>query len=340
MTGARAQSHIRSFMTGTKAMLRPQTFNTISSYRKWRSSLPPLSTVGFVPTMGALHDGHVSLIRHAACENTHVVVSIFLNPAQFAPTEDLAAYPRTLSNDLSMIEDINHELLNLRSATMTTSQAIGHVHTVFVPTVEEMYPLGIPLDTATQEGTFVTVTPLASRLEGVTRPHFFRGVATVCTKLFNITQPTRAYFGQKDVQQTIVLRRLITDLHLPIDLRICPTLREPDGLAMSSRNVYLGAKRRKVAPILYKALCAAEKVYKEGDTNRENILGAARKVIDAHAEEGVSINLDYLSVAEGQMLTELEHVIYPGAVLSCALIMQAVKEGDPIVRLIDNIILD
>ena len=285
--------------------------------------------------MGALHDGHLSLIKHATQECDKVVVSIFLNPAQFAPTEDLDAYPRTLDSDVAMLSSLNSEL----SSSSGSGEGKGKIEVVFAPTVREMYPLGIPLDTSQQVGTFVTVTPLSSRLEGVSRPHFFRGVATVCTKLFNVVQPTHVYFGQKDVQQTVVLRRIIDDLLLPMELRVCPTVREADGLAMSSRNVHLGGTRRKVAPVLYAALKAAEEVYESGQKDRERILGAARKIVDEHAEDGARIKLDYVSLAEGAMLTEVETVDKPGAILSGALWVLPTTAEEKTVRIIDNIIL-
>jgi len=333
------------------------------------------------------------LIREAAQQAEYIVVSIFLNPAQFAPHEDLDAYPKTLDHDLSMIYSVNEELKTqneesskvaevLSSSSAVSSQSpsaevsrsssasgnvvggagtgteispsetakattsaqsrLGLVHVIFCPTVKEMYPLGIPLDTSKQVGTFVTITPLSSKLEGVTRPHFFRGVATVVTKLFNIVQPTHAFFGQKDIQQTVVLKRLVADLHVPIDLHVCATLRESDGLAMSSRNVFLGGERRKVAPVLYKALQAAETVYKSGEVRRERILAAAEQVIDdcLHKQQEVKMKLDYLSLAEDSMLDEIDEVKGPGAVLSAALIMLPRNESEGSVRLLDNIVFE
>ncbi|KAF3905349.1 hypothetical protein AA313_de0207420 [Arthrobotrys entomopaga] len=314
-----------------------QTYTTIPSYRAWRSSLPPKSTVGVVPTMGALHAGHISLVRHAALENTHVVVTIFLNPAQFSPTEDLAAYPKTLPADLAKLHTLNSSL---------PLEAKGRVSAVFAPTVGEMYPLGIPLDRAEQVGTFVEVVPLSAKLEGGTRPHFFRGVATVCTKLFNITGPNRVYFGQKDIQQTVILRRLLADLCYDVELRVVPTEREADGLAMSSRNVFLeegdGRKRREVAIVLYQALKAAEKVYVEGEVRAGEILKVAREVIErGRVESGGMVELDYVSLNEGSLLEEVEVVKRgEGVILSAAMWVNPTKEGEGRVRLIDNLILN
>ncbi|KAK6526125.1 pantothenate synthase [Arthrobotrys megalospora] len=305
-----------------------QTYHAVSTYRAWRHSLPPGSTVGVVPTMGALHAGHISLARAAATENTHVVVTIFLNPAQFAPTEDLASYPKTLEKDLEKLEELNASLVD---------KVPGRVAAVFVPTVAEMYPAGIPLVRDQQVGTFVEVIPLSAKLEGGTRPHFFRGVATVCTKLFNITQPNTVYFGQKDVQQTVIIRRLLTDLHFDIKLRVIATEREEDGLAMSSRNVYLNGKRREVAITIYRALKAAEELYESGEKRAEVLLQRAREVVES---AGDAVKLDYVSLNEPQLLEEVE-VVEKGkeVILSAAMWVMPKGEGEGTVRLIDNLIL-
>ncbi|EPS39724.1 hypothetical protein H072_6483 [Dactylellina haptotyla CBS 200.50] len=310
-----------------------QTYDTVAAYRAWRYSLPSTSTVGVVPTMGALHAGHISLARAAASENTHVVVTIFLNPAQFAPTEDLAAYPKTMEKDLAALEELNASL---------PPDAPGRVIAVFAPTVAEMYPLGIPLQRCEQVGTFVEVIPLSAKLEGGTRPHFFRGVATVCTKLFNITQPKRVYFGQKDVQQTVILRRLLGDLHFDIQLRVIGTEREKDGLAMSSRNVYLSGERRQVAVVLSKALKAAESLYNNGESDAGKLLDAARRIVEKCGEEnGGMVKLDYVSLNEPELLEEVEKVERGrGVILSAAMWVNPTREGEGTVRLIDNLILE
>jgi len=320
-------------------------YTTIPALRSFRQPLVRTKTLGFVPTMGALHAGHLSLIRTAARENDVVAVSIFVNPAQFSPTEDLDVYPRTLRTDLALLERLNDELCS--------SQSRGRVEALLVPSVAELYPHGIPQQEELQRGAFVTVQPLASRLEGATRPHFFRGVATVCAKLFNIVQPERAYFGQKDVQQSIVLKRLVRDLCFPVEIRVCPTGREEDGLAMSSRNVYLGEKRRKAAPVLYRALRAAEEEFK-----RLKAAGEAVMVVDAgkvrrkglevlrgmgegEGEDVVKVEVEYFSLADTQELEELEEVdARKGAVLSAAVKMLPSQDGEIAVRLIDNIVLE
>lgn len=313
-----------------------QIYPTISSLRAWRRPLLQASkTLGFVPTMGALHDGHLSLIRAAAVANDAVAVSIFVNPAQFSPSEDLAVYPRTLETDLAQLHALNEAL--------SASGTRGRVEALFLPSVAEMYPSGIPLQQMEQRGAFVSVTPLGSKLEGASRPHFFRGVATVCTKLFNIVQPERAYFGQKDVQQSIILRRMAKDLHIPTEIVVCPTGREPDGLAMSSRNVYLGESRRKVAPILYCALLAAEKVWRDtapGQPVSANNMRTAGHGVLADVE-GLETQIEYFSVADMHELDELD-VIQPGqgAVVSAAMRMMPTTSGETVVRILDNVILE
>ncbi|KAF3279069.1 pantothenate synthase, variant 2 [Orbilia oligospora] len=305
-----------------------QTYHAVSTYRAWRYSLPPTSTVGVVPTMGALHAGHISLARAAASENTHVVVTIFLNPAQFSPTEDLASYPKTLEKDLEKLEELNASL---------PDDVPGRVSAVFVPTVAEMYPAGIPLVRDQQVGTFVEVIPLSAKLEGGTRPHFFRGVATVCTKLFNITNPNRVYFGQKDVQQTVIIRRLLLDLLFDIELRVIPTEREKDGLAMSSRNVYLKGRRREVAIVIYKALKAVEEMYNGGENRASVLLKKAREVVD---NAGSEVKLDYVSLNEPHLLEEVDVVEKgKGVILSAAMWVLPREEEEGTVRLIDNLVL-
>jgi len=302
-------------------------------------------TIGFIPTMGALHTGHLSLILHAAHHHPTIVVSIFINPAQFAPHEDLSSYPRTLEADLKQLHALNAQL-DLQDPTGTT---LGRITAVFHPDSSVLYPRGIPLDPAIQRGAFVTVEPLSKRLEGVTRAHFFRGVATICTKLFNIVQPDAAYFGQKDVQQTIVLKTLTRDLHFPIKIVVCPTARDPDdGLALSSRNIYLGAERRAYAGCLFKALDAGRKVYEQGlqkgGVEAKDILFAATMVLRKYVQDG-KVEIEYLSLAEDGELEEFgpEDKVGKergeGAVLSGAVRMLPREEGQGVVRLIDNLIL-
>jgi pantoate--beta-alanine ligase len=271
--------------------------------------------------MGALHDGHLSLVRRSLLENDLTVLSIFVNPAQFAPHEDLATYPRTLAHDL---ESLTAQSVSVQSLTRTPSA-------VFLPSVPEMYPSGINQQREMQKGTFVEVKGYGEQMEGRSRPGFFRGVATVVTKLFNIIQPTNAYFGQKDVQQALLLRRLCRDLLLshpsPERLNIVPTLRDPtDGLALSSRNHYLSTGERKVASILFKALETAEGAWVTGKSKEECIREAVDVIENTKLEaerEGVYVRLDYIEMNESMTFEVLgdeekqpsnEAVILSGAV--------------------------
>jgi len=272
--------------------------HTIAEARAVRRALP--GTWGFVPTMGYLHEGHLSLVRRARAENDRVAVSIFVNPTQFGPHEDYARYPRDPERDLRLLEPLGVDL-------------------VFVPSVEEMYPPGFQ--------TWVIVEEVSRPLEGASRPGHFRGVATVVAKLFHILQPDRAYFGQKDAQQTVVIRRMVQDLNIPVEIVICPTVREPDGLAMSSRNTYLNPEERRAATVLFRALQAAKARYEAGERDAERLREAMREVIRAEP----LARIDYVSVAHPETLRELEQVEGP------ALLSLAVYIGTT--RLIDNIML-
>lgn len=301
--------------------------------------------------MGALHEGHLTLARHAAAENTDVLVTIFVNPTQFGVNEDLGSYPRTWNSDMAKLEDLDKEFAATTGA--------GRITAVFAPPVKVMYPSLPPSSEIDGDGSFVSITPLSRLLEGGSRPVFFRGVATVCMKLFNITTADRAYFGQKDVQQAAVIKQMVKDLHVNTDVRICPTKREEDGLAMSSRNVYLGVRRRNVGLVLIGALKEAEKAILAGRLSREEILGAANNVVDAVSREQqvlppsrrVRFDVDYISLSDPDTLQELDAVdVSKGAVLSGAIKMHPVEEPQPgeelglgdgqvPVRLIDNIIV-
>lgn len=316
-----------------------------------RSLLLSNHTVGLVPTMGALHAGHLSLIRRAADETSHVFVSIYVNPTQFGVNEDLDSYPKTWESDLAQLETLDAQL---------KEEGKGRIEAIFAPTSKSMYPTLPPDSTLPGTGSFVTITPLASLLEGASRPVFFRGVATVCMKLFNIVQPERVYFGQKDIQQTVVIKRMVRDFHLPIEVGVVSTEREKDGLAMSSRNVYLGERRRKVGIVLSQALKAAEAAYKMGKRKRGEIMTLAWDVAERMRTEqqalggkqGARFEVDYLSLADPETLEEVDVVDESkGAVLSGAVKMLALEEtiegerlglgGDKVaVRLIDNIVLE
>ncbi|KXJ95644.1 hypothetical protein Micbo1qcDRAFT_157657 [Microdochium bolleyi] len=326
---------------------------SVESVRRWRKPhLLDHRIVGFVPTMGALHEGHLSLIRAAAREAHHVVVSIYVNPAQFGIKEDLASYPKTWDSDCKILADLDRQLAD-------DGGNLGRISAVFAPTTADMYPSGFPGQEVGSKGSFVTITPVGEVLEGASRPTFFRGVATVCMKLFNIVQPERVYFGQKDVQQTVVIRNMVRDFMMPTEVVVGPTSREADGLALSSRNVYLGARRRKVATVLSRALRAAEEQYTaHGALDRESILGAANRVAQDTLEEQMALapeqrvrfEVDYISLADPVTMMELENVDPDeGGILSGAVKMlpvEAPQPGEdlghndgPAVRLIDNIIL-
>ncbi len=266
-----------------------------------RAARAPLGTVGFVPTMGYLHAGHLALVERARAENQSVAVSIFVNPTQFGPSEDFQRYPRDLPRDLELLD-------------------AGGVDLVFVPEAREMYPAGY--------STYVDVEGLTGRLEGASRPGHFRGVATVVCKLLNIVDAERAYFGQKDAQQTVVIRRMVRDLNMRTEIVVVPTLREPDGLAMSSRNAYLGVEERAAAPVLYHALLAARSAWASGERDGTTLRVRMREVLAGEPRAEV----DYISVADPETLEEIER----GA--GAALASLAVRIGRT--RLIDNIRLD
>lgn len=275
------------------------TVTSLSDLRHARRQLP--GPVGLVPTMGYLHEGHLSLVRSAKVECASVVVSIFVNPSQFGPQEDLAAYPRDLQRDLSLLE-------------------LEGVDLVWTPTVAEMYPPDYQ--------TWVTVDEVTQPLEGSMRPGHFRGVATVVAKLFNAVQPDRAYFGQKDAQQAVVIRRMARDLNFNLDILICPIVREPDGLAMSSRNTYLKPEERRVATVLYRSLTAANQAFTAGEKDASCLRQVMTEVIQAEP----LARLQYVSCADLVTLREIE-----GAIADRALLSMAVYVGKT--RLIDNLIL-
>ena len=257
--------------------------------------------LGLVPTMGYLHPGHLSLVRRARNENASVAVTIFVNPTQFGPNEDLSAYPRDIDNDLDTLEQEKVDL-------------------VFAPDASELYPPGMD--------TWIEVGAVARRLEGAHRPGHFRGVATIVAKLFNIISPTRAYFGQKDGQQAAVIKAMTRDLNVPVEIIVCPTVREYDGLACSSRNARLNQAQRRAASVIYRALQEAEKLWLTDETDADTL---RHQVLQVLKTESLLTKIDYVSLADGQSMEEL-NVATTGAMLSTA-----VRIGP--VRLIDNLIL-
>ena len=266
--------------------------------KRWRRKRS--GSVGFVPTMGYLHEGHIELIRRARAENKNVAVSIFVNPTQFGPREDFAAYPRDPERDLSLLKQ-------------------EKVDVVFMPDAEEIYP--------PQSSTWVEVGNITERREGAFRPGHFRGVATVIAKLFGIAEPTRAYFGQKDAQQLVVIRKMVADLNMNVEVVAVPTVRELDGLAMSSRNVYLDPEERESAVVLHKALSRAQKLWRKGERSAELL----RKEMTSLIEIEPKATIDYVSIADPETLEELEHIE------DHALISMAVRIGKT--RLIDSMTL-
>ncbi|KAF8635044.1 hypothetical protein AX15_000580 [Amanita polypyramis BW_CC] len=315
---------------------------TIAAFREWRKkAFQAGQSVGYVATMGALHQGHISLVKRSLADNDHTVVSIFVNPAQFAPHEDLAVYPRTLPRD---VELIGAESIDVPGQPRPRTPSV-----VFVPSVQEMYPSGITQDVGAQKGTFVQVKGYDHQMEGKSRPTFFRGVATVVIKLFNIIQPTNTYFGQKDIQQALILRRLCRDLLLdhpdPKHLHIVPIVRDAtDGLALSSRNAYLSAEGRRFAPTLYEALHLAEQAWNQGRTKGDSIKEAI-KLIQSRSEEAgktpehVEVKLDYVEMNDEDTFDELEEsrTISEGEGDAQIILSGALWVGRT--RLIDNILL-
>ncbi|MBI2886917.1 MAG: pantoate--beta-alanine ligase [Chloroflexi bacterium] len=271
---------------------------SIEEFRRERAATP--GSLGLVPTMGYLHEGHLSLVRRARAENAVSAVWIFVNATQFNEAADFAHYPRDEARDCRMLEQERVDLL-------------------FMPPPQEIYPPGF--------GTYVTVEGVTERLEGEFRPEHFLGVATVVTKFFNIMQPTCAYFGQKDAQQVLVIKKMVADLNIPVEVVVCPTVREPDGLAMSSRNVNLSPRQRHAALALYRALCLAQEQWARGNKDGE----AIRRAMTALIQGEPLARIDYVSVAHPETLQELDR-IEGGALVSLA-----VHIGRT--RLIDNVVL-
>jgi pantoate--beta-alanine ligase len=257
--------------------------------------------IGLVPTMGALHEGHLSLVRAAKSRCDIVVVSIFVNPTQFGPNEDFSKYPRTFERDCQLLEKEG-------------------VDVVFAPSVEEMYPSGAI--------TYVTVEGMSERLCGRSRPGHFRGVTTVVSKLFHIVEPDLAFFGQKDAAQVAIIQRMVRDLNMPVEIVVCPIVREADGLAMSSRNAYLTPEQRKSALVLSRALCRVQQAFEQGERNATKLIEEGKQVL---AEEP-SVRLDYLEIADPETLD--------GADVVSSKSLVAVAGFVGATRLIDNTLLD
>jgi pantoate--beta-alanine ligase len=270
--------------------------NTIEAIRIAR----PNGRLGFVPTMGALHEGHLALVRAAKAQSDVVAASIFVNPLQFGPKEDLNKYPRTFERDCEMLEKEGVELL-------------------FAPTAAEMYP--------EKAITYVNVEGLSEKLDGKSRPGHFRGVTTVVSKLFHIVEPDMAFFGQKDAAQVAIIRRMVRDLNIPVEIIVCPIVREPDGLAMSSRNAYLDAQQRKSALVLSRSLQYVQNLFQQGERNAAALIAAGIKVLG----EEPTVRLDYFEMVNPETLEPV------GEITRGTLVAVAAYAGTT--RLIDNILL-
>ena len=266
-----------------------------------RSARSAGKRLGLVPTMGALHEGHLSLVRAAKAKSDIAAASIFVNPTQFGPNEDFAKYPRNLERDCARLE-------------------IEGVEWVFAPTTDEMY--------SSNSVTWVTVERLSDRLCGKSRPGHFRGVTTVVSKLFHIIDPDAAFFGQKDAAQHAIIRRMVRDLNMPVTIEICPIVREPDGLAMSSRNAYLSAQERKSALVLHRSLIRVQEMFAGGERNAEKLISLARKEFDSEP----TLRLDYFEIVDPDSLEPTPSINKPSLVAVAAFLGKT--------RLIDNIILE
>lgn len=287
----------------------PQTtIHVVRSIAETRAALRELRagdrTIGLVPTMGALHEGHLSLVRAARASCDAVVVSIFVNPTQFGPTEDFAKYPRTFDADCAALEREGVDL-------------------IFAPSAEEMYPAGA----STHESAFVDVEGVSGRLDGASRPGHFRGVATVVAKLFHIVGPDRAFFGQKDAAQVAVLRKMVRDLNFPIELTVCPIVRDPDGLALSSRNQYLSPIERRQALVLRRALAEIEQLASAGITSTQELITAAHAMLASEPQ----VRLDYCRIVNPDTLEDVAD-IRKGALATIAALVGTT-------RLIDNVVI-
>lgn len=300
-----------------------EELKTIQALRNWRDKQRKFSrSVGFVATMGSLHSGHLELMKEALTTMPALCISIFVNPTQFAPTEDFDKYPRNLHDDLKKIR----ELLDSTSPR----SVVG----VFLPTVQEMYPSGFSQGANPPIETFVEVPHLSYQLEGSIRPHFFRGVATVVTKLFNAVQPDKAFFGQKDIQQCLVVKQMVRDLLIPVDIAILPTSRDPSGLALSSRNAYLASDVREKASIVYRALLTAQKQFVDGEHSACELI---RKIREMLASEPIILGVEYVSLNDQETFNEIDEA-KPGSILSLAVKLPNKNGG--VTRIIDNIIFE
>ncbi|KAL8869184.1 MAG: hypothetical protein Q9198_007955, partial [Flavoplaca austrocitrina] len=321
----------------------------VKSIRRFRASMH--GPVSLVPTMGMLHDGHLSLIRLAAQQPSSIFVSIYANPSQLTIQEGKNSYPSTIDSDLALLVALNEEL---------RSNGSGTVQAVFAPTDQEMYPFSPPNDIQRGLGSFVNILPMTSILEGADRPSHFVGVVTVCLKLFNAVNPDKVYFGEKDYQQTVIIKRLVQDFLLDAEVVVGKTMREDDGMALSSRNVFLGTRRRAVATILVKALDAARNAYEGGEVGRDELVSLCKQVVEEEQVKQeqllklrrVSLEIIYFELADRESMTAIGSVDpEKGAVICGAILLLPIEilaygedggrqDGNDTVRLIDSVLLE
>ena len=338
---------ILSIIMSTSSSLK--VLRTVSSMRQLRSSLS--GSVSLIPTMGMLHSGHISLIRLAAAQTESIIVSIYVNPTQLATAEERATYPSILGKDLTTLEDLDNEL---------GQESQGRIKGVFAPTDNEMYPYMDFTNGSNRVGSHIIISPLAGRLEGADQPFHFIGVATICLKIFNAIKPQKAYFGEKDFQQTVIIKRLVADFLMDIEIVVGKTVREVDGLAVSSRNVFLGSRRRKVATVLWRALLEGAMAFRQGELRGQKILENSRS--EAKREQMVQEKMEpderarfeilYFRLSALDSLEDVEEMNPDkGALLSGALQMLPLEEAFPsedtgrrngidTIRLVDSMVLE
>ena len=319
-----------------------EILRSVSAMRNFRSALQ--GSVSLVPTMGMLHSGHMSLIRLAAAQTDAIIVSVYVNPTQLATAEARAAYPSVLEEDMAVLEKADKELHQLQK---------GRIKGVFAPTDKEMYPnMDFP-DFRTGFGSHITISPLAQRLEGADQPFHFIGVATVCLKLFNIIRPYKAYFGEKDFQQTIIIKKMVEDFFVDVTIVVGETVRERDGLAVSSRNVHLGHERRRMAKVLWEALSASTKAYYAGELKGGELLTRCNNATSrvesllklAKLLRPVRFDILYYAISDLDTLEDVEKINpKKGALISGAIQMLPFEAESPVgsprpIRLIDSIVL-
>ncbi|ETL98750.1 pantoate-beta-alanine ligase [Phytophthora nicotianae] len=305
----RSQSAFRSRFFASSSIGQMQILETVDVFRQARRALPPNSTLGLVPTMGGLHEGHMSLVKQARSSCDFVAASIFVNPAQFGPNEDYSKYPRTFEKDVALLKEQGVDL-------------------VFFPSADEMY--------SPYHSCYVDPEGFDDLVEGQCRKGHFRGVATVVTKLFNIVQPTHAFFGQKDAAQVVLIKRMVSDLNIPVQIEVVPIVREADGLALSTRNQYLSSVERKAASVLHRGLVHAQDLFQKAKKDGKSIVDAVSlrdAVREEYEREPLVTAIEYVSVGSKQTMQEMSAVdTAEGAIVSVA-----VKLGQ--CRLIDNIVL-